>query len=231
MRLRWALLLRGFLLEAHFNPRGKQRGGLGWILGDRFPIDPAAPFNANPVVAGYATGWIRGSGLDADLRHLAPLASALGAVGDRIVWGALRGTASAAAIAVSFLGPIPAALAYLLVYNPPELALRWRGVRVGLAGIEAIMADLSRAGLPRVLPIAGRIFACAAGIAAGSLFAGGIAGGPAGGGGWGTWIAAAAAICFGVSTRRKDLGFRWSAVAALALGLAWLALGRISDGR
>ncbi len=220
MSRRMRLLLRGLLLEASFNPRGMQRGGVEWVIGPGSKVDRASPFNANPVLAGYAIGWIASSKEGASASHLGALASALGGIGDRLVWGGLRLIASAIAVALSFLGPFPAALAYLLVYNPPELALRWRSASVGLEGIEAIRADLSLEGLPRLVPLAGRLGAMAAGVAAGSLFAGGWLRGA----GAGLWVAAATAIVLFAAMRRREPAMGWAAGIALLLGLAWMAL-------
>ena len=142
------LFARGLLIEAIFNSRGRQRGAVLWILGRGAEVDADEPFNANPVLAGYALGSIVSE----------PERSA----GDR------------STLAAATAGPIPAAIVLLLVYNPPELALRWRSIRVGLEGSGAVLRDLSGAGLPRLAARIGRLGAGVVGFLGGFWLVGAI---------------------------------------------------------
>jgi hypothetical protein len=214
------LFYRGFLLQALFNPKGLQRGGMRWVLGARAEGLTEEPFNANPVLAGYALGLIEGGNAPDYERHRTALGAALGGVGDRLLWGLLRPLAVVLALAASAIGPIAAAATLLAVYNPPELLFRWRAVRRGLEGLPAIQADLSRTGLIRVAPHLARLCALGVGLLAGSWLAGhvvagryleAVAGTSATVGGW-------------LILRRRSWGFWRLPLAALLLGLAWFAI-------
>jgi hypothetical protein len=221
-----SLFFRGFFLEALFNPRGKQRGGLAWIL--RHGDDPISeePFNANPVLAGYVVGWIQTEGKENYRRNRASLASALGGVGDRLIWGLLRPLAVVAALIATIGGPIAAAAALLLVYNPAEIYLRWRSLRQGLKGQAAVLRDLSRDGLLAYAPRLARLFALLIGALGGSWLAGHLASGRYLEGGAG----AVAAVLGWLLLRRRTFGFWRLPLTVFILGIAWFAveIARIS---
>jgi hypothetical protein len=215
------LFFRGFLLQALFNARGRQSGGMRWILGERATGLSSEPFNANPVVAGYALGLVdRGDG-EAYEKHREALGAALGGVGDRLMWGLLRPISVVVGLAAAAAGPLAAAVALLAVYNPPELALRWRAANRGLQGLPAIQSDFSRSGVIRFAPHLARVCALGVGIVAGSWLAGLVIAG--------RLIEAAAGACAIVVgwliLRRRRWGFWRMPLAALLLGGAWLTVG------
>ncbi len=221
-----SLFARGFLLEALFNPKGKQRGGVAFVLGPDSAGAASEPFNANPVIAGYAIGWIRSEGIGDFRRNRASLTSALGGVGDRLIWGLLRPLAVVASLIATAVGPIAAAAALLVVYNPAEIYLRWRSLRRGLEGKKAVLQDLSRDGLIAQAPRLARLFALLIGALAGSWFAGHLASGRH------VEAAAGAGVSIGgwLLLRRRALGFWRLPVTALVLGLAWFAVEMIRTG-
>lgn len=214
------LFFRGLLLQALFNPRGRQSGGMRWIVGERAAGLSSEPFNANPVVAGYALGLIdRGDGETYE-KHREALGAALGGVGDRLLWGLLRPISVIVGLIAAVAGPLGAAAALLAVYNPPELALRWRAAKRGLQGLPAIQSDLSRTGVIRIAPQLARACALGIGVLAGSWFVGLImAGRP---------VEAAVGACATVAgwliLRRRCWGFWRMPLAALLLAGAWLVV-------
>jgi len=211
---------RGLFLESLFNPRGKQRGGIVWILDEESRGLSEEPFNANPVLAGYAVGWIRTEGIEDFRRNRSSLTSALGGVGDRLIWGLLRPLAVVASLIATVVGPIAAAAALLLVYNPAEIYLRWRSLRQGLEGRAAILRDLSRDGLLAHAPRMARLFALLIGALAGSWFVGHMASGHYFEGAAGAVVSA----CGLLFLRRRALGFWRLPLVAFVLGLAWFAV-------
>ena len=159
MRLR--LFLRSFLLQAGYGDERRQALGFAWA------VDPAlrrahrgaqalrdarkrqlACVNTQPVAAGLVLGTTaaleaRGQlGREAALKQA--LCCSLAAAGDSFFWGALRPLAAATAWLVGLLAVRlePAAwlagpAAGLLAFNGPALAIRWRGLSVGLEKGEA----------------------------------------------------------------------------------------------
>jgi hypothetical protein len=215
------LFARGFLLQALFNPVGQQRGGFVWILDEGGKSAGREPFNANPTLAGYAIGLAHASTEEEFARRRAALTSALGALGDRIVWGILRPMAVILSLIASAGGAIPAAAVLLLVYNPPELCMRWRGTQRGLQGIRAVAGDLDRHGLPWIAPLLGRLTAALLGCLAGFWLVGSIRSGP--GLGALAGCAGVAAAVF-VLRRRTDPCGVIPAVGSLVFGLVWLLI-------
>jgi hypothetical protein len=219
-----SLFARGFLLQALFNPAGQQRGGLAWIVGKNRAAPLEEPFNVNPSLAGYATGLACSAGREEFARYRGSLTAALSAVGDRLVWGILGPLSVIASLIASTIGAIPAAAALLLVYNPPELCLRWRSARRGLLGTGAIAEDLAPSGLPRVARLLSRVAALMLGCLAGYWVAGPIRSGRP---------KEALAGCAGVVIailllrRRGDRSGLVSAAGALLLALVWLVVGSI----
>jgi len=215
------LFARGFMLQALFNPRGQQRGGLRWIVGPRAEELASEPFNANPVLAGYAIGLIvRGGPREYAVRRGA-LEAVLGGVGDRLLWGLLRPLSVIVGLAVSVMGPLAGAAALLAVYNPAELALRWRAVRVGLEGMPAVQSDLSRGGpIGRLGRRLARLCALGVGVLAGSWLAGHLE--------TGRYLESGAGVCVTIAgwliLRRRSWDLWRLPLAALLLGLVWFAV-------
>jgi hypothetical protein len=189
-------------------------------LGPRARALSAEPFNANPVLAGYALGLIQRGDAQEYSKHREALGAALGGVGDRLLWGLLRPLSVVLGLAASAVGPLAAAAALLAVYNPVELALRWRAARRGLEGLPAIQSDLSRAGLLRWAPQLARLCALGVGVLAGSWLAGHILAG--------RYLEAGAGTCATTAgwliLRRRSWGFWRLPLAALLLGMAWFAV-------
>ncbi|MFB3909205.1 MAG: hypothetical protein ACE15D_12465 [Candidatus Eisenbacteria bacterium] len=236
----FALLVRTLLLEASFNPRGLQRAGRNWAL-EPLEVPPETePFQANPSLAGYALGWIAEEGAPALAPRRGTLLSTLGAIGDRLVWGLLRPASVLLALvaALALLSPDPssavpaarwagaiAAATLLLVYNAPELYLRWRSLQAGRRGSASILADLSQEGLLRWPPRLARLFALSLGMLGGVAGAAIWIDSPKSS--WGRAIAGIAwvvlVLALGSRFRRRGLGTWGLPIAALLLGLlGWL---------
>ena len=186
----WRLLVRSFLLQAVWNPRGMQN------VGFLFVVEPLAQgmdveerkeflarhmrfFNTNPVLASYIIGAVaraelEGRGVeDADEIKKA-LSGVLGMAGDALMWGGLRPAAGLIAAAAALYGlqtgawgvwVAPAVL--LILYNIPQLLLRMRGIARGMAEGPEAAKELLGKGFRRAV-IAAR---CAAGFAAGLVLA------------------------------------------------------------
>jgi hypothetical protein len=218
------LLARGFLLQALFNSRGQQRGGLAWIIGKDKRRCADEPFNVNPTLAGYAVGLADAADPADFLRHRGTIAAALSAVGDRIVWGLLRPLAIMAGLIASYAGAIPSAMALLLVYNLPELCLRWRSVKRGVQGVQAIAADVSTSGLPRIAKLLSRAAAVAWGCLAGFWLAGPVHSGRP----WESLVGCAGVVAALLVLRRRGDRFGiLSAIGSLLLAVLWLIASSI----
>lgn len=210
------IFTRGMLLESHWNPEHRQRGAVEWIVG-RPHAETAEQFNANPTLAGYALGPLASGDEDAD-RNSGVLTAAISGVGDRLVWGLLRPLAVVSSILASLAGAIPAALVLLLVYNPAELALRWRACACGLAGSAAVLRDLGDSGLAQISRRLARLGAGVVGFLCGFWLWGEIA--------EGRFVNAAASavgtvIVWLLLSRR--LGTWSSPLTALVLAIVWIA--------
>jgi hypothetical protein len=221
MKTAGRLFFRGFLLQALFNPVGQQRGGLAWIAGRGRNLSLEEPFNVNPTLAGYAIGLACSSEEGEFSRRRASLTAALSGLGDRLVWGLLRSLAVVIGLAASAAGAIPSAVALLLVYNLPELCLRWRSTVRGLHGMHAIAGDLAAGGLPRLTRFLSRGGILCLGCLAGLWLAGPIRSGRAM-----DVLAGCAGVVAAVLLLKRS-GERSGIVAAagsLLLGLLWLAV-------
>jgi PTS system mannose-specific IID component len=152
--MRVELLLRSLLIQGSWNYRNLLGTGLGWALGqtgastdatrtaDGDGIEPA--FNAHPYLATVAIGALTRASADGQdpervRRFRDAIQSALGSLGDNLVWGAWRPFCVLAALLLGVLGG-PAALVViglLLAYNAGNLGLRAWGLSAGLAkGLE-----------------------------------------------------------------------------------------------
>lgn len=161
------LFARGFLLEACFNAKGQQRGGAAWALSPAREGFGSQAFNANPSVAGYALGLAAQVEGDDFARHRSALTSTLGSLGDRILFTCVRPLAVVSSLVVAAVHPIAAAISLLIVYNAIELPLRYRSAVRGLSGLTAVLADLSKEGLPRWTKPFARATGLALGLSAG----------------------------------------------------------------
>jgi len=219
------IFARGFLLEALWNARGRQRGAVAWIFGRPLNGEPEEPFNANPTLAGYALGRLASEEEDTGTPGVM-LTSAISGIGDRLVWGLLRPLAVVFSLLATWLGAIPAAAVLLLVYNPAELALRRRAIRHGLEGSAAILHDLGKSGLSLLACRLARIGAGVVGFLCGFWFFGEILAGR---------ILEAVAVVLGTAVAWALLGRRlgtWSRpLAALLFALIWIGFELLVRGR
>ena len=218
------LFARGFLLQALFNPRGQQRGGLAWIVGTDRRACADEPFNVNPSLAGYAVGLAHAADQEDFFRYRSTIAAALSALGDRIVWGLLRPLAVMAGLIASVAGAIPSATTLLLVYNLPELCLRWRSVERGVHGAQAIAGDMSMRGLPRIARLLSRAAALMWGCLVGFWLAGPIRSGRP----WEALVGCAGVVAALFFLRRGCDRFGiFSAAGSLLLAVLWLIASSI----
>jgi hypothetical protein len=210
------------LLEAPFNPEGQQRGGLAWILAPD-PPPPTAPFNANPTLAGYLTGWWASGQRETWAERRQSVAAALSAVGDRLTWGGLRPLAVMSGLLGAAIGPATAALALLLVYNPAEFVLRGWSVRAGLGGPASVLRDLGRQRLPRLARPLARLLAVTTGFLGGFWLAGFLRGGAIADAAWGILGLLAAWLA-----HRGARGGPWRNVGlALLISGVWIGIAAI----
>lgn len=150
----WSVVLRSFLLQSVWNPRGMQNVGFCFSM---LPIlkakrlDPEGRraflerhvgfFNTNPVLASYVLGAVAA----AELSETPPgeerisetkrsLSGPLGMAGDALFWGALRPLAGLVGVCLALYTRSWAPLLLLAIYNVPHLFFRVRGFRAGSAG-------------------------------------------------------------------------------------------------
>jgi PTS system mannose-specific IID component len=173
-RWMWPLLLRSFLIQAVWNPRGMQDVGFFFAVSPlartmkdeerrAFVKRHLAFFNTNPVLAPYVIGAVARAELegrgeaDADEIKRA-LSGVLGMAGDALMWGALRPAAGLIAAAVALYGLQTnawnvwvAPIVMLVVYNVPHIVLRARGMARGLAAGPAAASELLGVGFRRTV--------------------------------------------------------------------------------
>jgi len=160
------LLLRSLLIQGSWNYRNLLGTGLAWTLGpnarggtppDSRGGDPAEvepSFNAHPYLAAVAIGALTRASADREdpervRRFRDAIQSALGSLGDNLVWGALRPFCLLAALLVGFLGGAAGVVvsSLLLAYNAAHLGLRAWGLSAGLdRGLE-VAGAVRNAGL------------------------------------------------------------------------------------
>lgn len=236
VRLRLAVLLRGFLIQGSWNYRTMVGTGMGFSM---LPVlrhlhrDPqaldeavarhAAPFNAHPYLAEVALGSLvrlEADGEDdATIRRFRnAVGGPLGALGDRVIWAAWLPLVSLLAL-VAYelgLGAAGAALLFLGVYNAGHLALRWWGFHAGFHEGSGVALRLRNAGLAHRARQTDGVRVVLAGLLAGLLL-----GGPRGLAGV-TWPWTLVAV--GALTGGLLLGARAWRPAALLVVLAVAAL-------
>ena len=229
--------LRSFAVQASWNHRSQQAGGLCYAL---VPLlrrihggDPEAlresiarhlePFNAHPYLATLAVGALarlEAEGADASriARRRRALTTSLGAVGDRLVWSGWRPFCLLVAVAVYSLGGTVAVtlLLFLVLYNAGHVGLRAWALRVGWRdGPEAVqrLTEPAVRRAARALSAASAALAGFVGITVATGAFGGAHGFPA------AALAAGAGVVAGAWSR-PDLAARlapWAAAVALVL--------------
>jgi len=148
---RAGILWRSMFLQAVWNPRGMQNVGFCFSMMPLFKRVAGTPearraflqrhlgfFNTNPTLAPYVLGAVaRQEAAGADESSVASLkkgmASPLGMSGDALMWGGLRPLAGVIAVLLALNGIAWAPLALVGVYAAPHIALKMRGVGVGVA--------------------------------------------------------------------------------------------------
>ncbi len=160
-----AAFLRSFAIQGSWNYRTLIGGGLAFALspllarihaGDPVALGEsierhAAPFNAHPYLSPIAIGALaRLEQEDEDpetlSRFRAALRAPLGALGDQAVWAGWRPVCAFGAILAHGLGvgPLTAALGFLVIYNVGHVALRAWGLRLGWRTGLSVGAALAR---------------------------------------------------------------------------------------
>jgi len=235
------LLFRSFFLQASWSYDRMQSVGFAAALagaGRRLVAPEDRPaflarhleyFNTNPVLSTYVIGGVLrleedGAGDDAPeriRRFKRALAGPLAAWGDTLFWATLRPVAAVFAAAAALLSGAWAVPVYLLAYNVPHFAWRWRGLhegyrhamdlgrRLGGSPLRTLPVRIRRAGLL----VLGFVAAFSAGASREAVGTGGL-----------LVALAAAAAAIVVLKKRAGLGEWWGIAAALA-GLAQAGLG------
>jgi mannose/fructose/N-acetylgalactosamine-specific phosphotransferase system component IID len=189
---RFAVFLRGLVVQAGFNYRGFQN--LGWaamllpalrdLESDPERRDEALQrqlgyFNTHPYLAGVVAGAMirdeerRAAGdpraLDEDSRERLQrsLASLLGNIGDRLIWAGLMPLAILAGLLTVFFEPLWGALVLLLLYNLPLMVVRSEGLRLGYDKGPEVFREVGGRRAERLVRWTRRVAA----LAAGALFA------------------------------------------------------------
>ncbi len=167
--IRLDLLLRSLLIQGSWNYKNLLGTGMAWALiptevtasslGKSVPLGEVAgtvepTFNAHPYLATVALGALTRAAAD----HVAPervrrfrevLPSALGSLGDKLVWGAWRPFCLVGALLAALLGGSAWMVLFglLAVYNFAHIGLRAWGLSAGLrTGLE-VGAELRDAAL------------------------------------------------------------------------------------
>jgi len=159
-------VFRGFFIQSAWNYENFQGIGFAYTLIPflrRIPSGQEAMqdilkrhvtcFNTNP----YLSGMIVGGVMRMEEEHAAGrvtadqiesykkgLTGALGALGDSLIWGALRPLAGLVAVLVALLAESLAPLIFLLLYNAGALWFRVTGVRNGYAYGVDLLAYLKK---------------------------------------------------------------------------------------
>ena len=167
------VLLRSFFIQGSFS--GKYRQNLGFafcmepvgncLWSDRedrrkFIERHLEDYNGNPFMCTLVLGTVacleerlrHGQGSEAEiLQYKKALGSATGAVGDRLFWGALRPFALVLGLFTAYFFGIWGALVFFVVYNTPNIALRWYWLRSGYRRGPAVVAELRNPGIERAI--------------------------------------------------------------------------------
>lgn len=231
-------------IEGLFNPVGQQRGGILWELLRRVPgrdrAHPVtrelaqAPFNTNPVLAGYCIGALavhlaresrardsaETAAAVAGIREtMAPL---LASAGDRLIWGCLRPLLSLVGLSAAIFRLGEPAIWYWLGYNAVQLYWRRRAWSVGSRGEPSVYQEIRDRTLQRWAAALGRAGRFALGLSVGAVVTGLVRG--AGAGASMTWLLVfALGLALAAGGRCPPLAFGWVGIALSAL-LAWVRL-------
>ena len=168
--VRMRVLLRSFAIQGSWNYRTLLGTGFGFALlpalraiyaGRPAEFQDAVRrhttlFNCHPYLAGIALGAVarlesEGASHDLIERFKTALRSALGSLGDRMVWAGLRPCCLLLALALLLLGaPWWLSLsAFLVTYNTAHIALRWWSLRTGWRAGRGVAERLRATNLAR----------------------------------------------------------------------------------
>jgi mannose/fructose/N-acetylgalactosamine-specific phosphotransferase system component IID len=133
--------------RGHASPEDASRGA------DPAGIEPT--FNAHPYLVTVALGAVTRAAADGEdaervRRFRDAIQSALGSLGDNLVWGAWRPFCLLAALLAAFLGGAPGVVVagLLIVYNAAQIGLRAWGLSAGLEkglGVSGALRDAALA--------------------------------------------------------------------------------------
>ncbi|MEO5510846.1 MAG: PTS system mannose/fructose/sorbose family transporter subunit IID [Longimicrobiales bacterium] len=169
-RTRFSVFLRSFAIQGSWNYRTLLGTGFGFALLPALRVIYAGRpedfqdavrrhttlFNCHPYLAGIALGAVarlesEGESAEIVMRFKGALRSALGSLGDRMVWAGLRPCCLLLALAMLLLGaPWWVCLAvFLAVYNSAHIALRWWSLSTGWSAGKHVAARLRESNLER----------------------------------------------------------------------------------
>ena len=168
--MRLQVLLRSFAIQGSWNYRTLLGTGFGFALlpalraiyaGNPDALQDAVRrhttlFNCHPYLAGIALGAVarlesEGAPPEMIERFKSALRSALGSLGDRMVWAGLRPCCLLLALALLLLGT-PwwlALVVFLAVYNTAHIALRWWSLSMGWNAGRGVAERLRASNLSR----------------------------------------------------------------------------------
>jgi PTS system mannose-specific IID component len=167
---RFRVFLRSFAIQGSWNYRTLLGTGFGFALLPALRVIYAGRpdelqeavrrhttlFNCHPYLAGIALGAVarlesEGAPPEIILRFKTALRSALGSLGDRMVWAGLRPCCLLLALAMLLLGaPWWVCLAvFLAVYNIAHIALRWWSLSTGWSAGKDVAGRLRESNLER----------------------------------------------------------------------------------
>ncbi len=169
-RVTFHVFLRSFAIQGSWNYRTLLGTGFGFALLPALRVIYAGKpealqdavrrhttlFNCHPYLAGIALGAVarlefEGESPEVVNRFKGALRSALGSLGDRMVWAGLRPCCLLLAVALLLLGaPWWLSLTvFLTVYNSAHVALRWWSLSTGWNAGKQVAARLRESNLER----------------------------------------------------------------------------------
>ncbi len=168
--VRFRVFLRSFAIQGSWNYRTLLGTGFGFSLLPALRVIYAGRpealqdavrrhtslFNCHPYLAGIALGAVarlesEGESPEVVSRFKGALRSALGSLGDRMVWAGLRPCCLLLALALLLLGA-PwwlSLVVFLLVYNTAHITLRWWSLRTGWDAGKQVAQRLRESNLER----------------------------------------------------------------------------------
>jgi PTS system mannose-specific IID component len=168
--VRMRVFLRSFAIQGSWNYRTLLGTGFGFALLPALRVIYAGRpealqdavrrhtmlFNCHPYLAGVALGAVarleaEGESPEVIDRFKNALRSALGGLGDRMVWAGLRPCCLLLALAILLSGAPwwVSIVVFLLVYNIAHVALRWWSLRTGWNAGKQVAARLRESDLER----------------------------------------------------------------------------------